>query len=43
MNRLPPNKALQLIVKGSAPVNRSKVWRRASALRAVTAAALAGS
>jgi hypothetical protein len=38
----PPNKALQLTVKGRAPINRDGVWRRRSALRATTAAALAG-
>ena len=36
-----PNKALQLTVKGCAPVNRGRVWRRTSALRSATAAALA--
>ena len=41
--RLPPNQALQLTVKGHAPVIRGRVWRRASALWAATAAALAGS
>jgi hypothetical protein len=40
---LPPNKALQLTVKGRAQINRGKVWRRTSALRPATAAALAGS
>jgi hypothetical protein len=39
----PPNKALQLPVKGRAPINRGSVWGRTSALRATTAAALAGS
>jgi hypothetical protein len=41
--RQPPNKALQLTVKGRAPIRRGRVWRRTSALRATTAAALAGS
>ncbi len=36
-------KALQLTGKGRAPINRGKVWRRASALRSAVAAALAGS
>ncbi len=40
---MPPNKALQLTVKGSASIHRGVVWRRYSALRATTAAALAGS
>jgi hypothetical protein len=39
----PPNKALQLTVKGRAPINRGNVWRRCWALRAATAAALVGS
>jgi len=38
-----PNKALQLTVKGRAPINCGRIWRRSSALRAVTAAVLAGS
>ena len=38
-----PNKALQLTVKGRASINRGSVWRRRSALRTTTAAALAGS
>jgi hypothetical protein len=38
-----PNKALQLTVKGRASISRGSVWRRGSALRAATAAALAGS
>jgi hypothetical protein len=38
-----PNKALQLTVKGRAPLNRGNVWRRCSALRATRVAALAGS
>jgi hypothetical protein len=37
-----PNKALQLTVKGRAPIHRGRVWRQCSALRATTAAALAG-
>jgi hypothetical protein len=40
---MPPNKALQLTVKGSTPIRRGEVWRRALALRAATAAAVAGS
>jgi hypothetical protein len=36
-------KALQLTVKGRAPMHRGSFWRRCSALRATTAAALAGS
>jgi hypothetical protein len=39
----PSNKALQLTVKGRAAIYCGGVWRRASALRATTAAALAGS
>jgi len=39
----PPNKALQLTVKGRAPVGRGHFWRRRSALRATAATALAGS
>jgi hypothetical protein len=39
----PPNKALQLSVKGRTPIGRGKVWRRTSALRPATVAALAGS
>jgi hypothetical protein len=38
-----PPKALQLPVKGRAPSNRGSVWRRTSALRVSTEAALAGS
>jgi hypothetical protein len=38
-----PNKALQLTVKGRAPIKRGRVWRRTSALRSATVAALAGS
>ena len=38
-----PNKALQLPVKGSVPIRRGRLWRRTSALRATTVAALAGS
>jgi hypothetical protein len=38
-----PNKALQLTVKGRAPTRRGIVWHQASALRATTPAALAGS
>jgi hypothetical protein len=38
-----PNKALQLTAKGHALINRGSVWRRCSALRATTVAALAGS
>jgi hypothetical protein len=40
---MPPNKALQLPVKGRAPIKRGNVWRQTSALRSATAAALAGS
>jgi hypothetical protein len=36
-------KALQLTVKGCAPIGRGKVRHRRSALRSATAAALAGS
>jgi hypothetical protein len=39
----PSNKALQLTVKGRAPIDRRGVWRRALVLRATTAVALAGS
>ena len=39
----PPNKALQLTVKGWARIIRGRVWRRASAFRATTVAALASS
>jgi hypothetical protein len=35
--------ALQLTGKGRASIHRGRVWRRRSALRATTAAALAGS
>jgi len=35
--------ALQLTVKGRTPIGRGIVWRQAAALRAGTAAALAGS
>jgi hypothetical protein len=38
-----PIKALQLTVKGFAPINRSSVWRRTSWVRSASAAALAGS
>jgi hypothetical protein len=38
-----PNKALQLTVKGRAPFYGGRVWRRTSALRSATVAALAGS
>ena len=38
-----PNKALQLTVKGRAPIGRGRVRRRTSALRSAMAAALAGS
>jgi hypothetical protein len=38
-----PNKALQLTVKGQGRIGRGIVWRQAPALRATTAAALAGS
>jgi hypothetical protein len=41
--RVLPNKALQLTVKGRAPINRGRVWRRTSVLRSATVAALAGS
>jgi len=40
---VPPNKALQLTVKGRTPIGRGSVWHRRSARRATTAAALAGS
>jgi hypothetical protein len=43
MRRTPSNKALQLTVKGRIPIHRGSVWRRHWALRATTAAALAGS
>ena len=39
----PSNKALQLTAKGRAPISRGRVWRRTSALRSATVAALAGS
>jgi hypothetical protein len=41
--RVLPNKALQLTVKGRAPIHCGTVWRRRPALRTTTAAALAGS
>jgi hypothetical protein len=40
---MPPNKALQLTVKGRASINHGKVVQRTFALRSATAATLAGS
>jgi hypothetical protein len=40
---MPANKALQLTVKGRAPIGLGSIWRRTLALRSATAAALAGS
>jgi hypothetical protein len=42
-SRMPSNKALQLTVKGRAPINSGRIWRRTVALRPTSAAALAGS